>query len=109
MHYFFISLHICVTGGPLNDLQGARAIAEDMIKRLGMSEKLGLRVIREQESMFGGPGGASELGPNTLEAVDAEIKVLLNSSYSRAQKILQVDIALHLAIQYISVKFRQKD
>ena len=55
-----------------------------------------------QESLFGSPGGASELGPNTLEAVDAEIKVLLNSSYSRALKILQVHIAFPLAMQQIS-------
>jgi len=78
-----------ITGGASQDLKNATAIAEDMVKRLGMSEKLGLRVVREQESFFGSPGGASELGPNMLEAVDAEIKVLLNSSYSRAMKILQ--------------------
>jgi len=77
-----------ITGGASNDLEQANGIAEGMIKRLGMSEKLGLRVIREQEGIFGS-GGASELAPNTLEAVDAEIKGLLNSSYSRAQKILQ--------------------
>ena len=95
----------------MSDLQGANAIAEDMIKRLGMSEKLGLRVIREQESFFGSPGGASELGPNTLEAVDAEIKGMLNSSYSRAHKILQVGVSLPIAIavRQISVKFEQKD
>ena len=80
---------IYFAGGASNDLEQANGIAEGMIKRLGMSEKLGLRVIREQEGIFGS-GGASELAPNTLEAVDAEIKGLLNSSYSRAQKILQV-------------------
>ena len=61
-----------------------------MVKQLGMSDKLGLRVVREQEGPFGSSGGVGELGPSTIEAVDAEIKGLLNSSYSRAQKILQV-------------------
>ena len=84
------------SGGASADLQSGTAIAEAMVKQLGMSEKLGLRVIREQEGFFGSPGGGSDLGPNTHEAVDAEIKTLLNTSYTRAFKILQVEIRLAL-------------
>ena len=35
-----------ITGGASHDLEGATAIAEAMVKKLGMSEKIGLRVIR---------------------------------------------------------------
>ena len=35
-----------ITGGASSDLQSATNIAENMVKALGMSEKIGLRVVQ---------------------------------------------------------------
>jgi ATP-dependent Zn protease len=47
-----------ITGGASHDLQGATAIAEAMVKKLGMSEKIGLRVIPDAQG-FAGRGQVS--------------------------------------------------
>ena len=47
-------------------------IAESMVKKLGMSEKVGLRVFEDNPN--GGPlSAASELGPATCELIDSEV------------------------------------
>jgi ATP-dependent Zn protease len=63
----------------------ASRMADYMVKKLGMSEKLGLRVIPDP----GGYSGAADISPNTHEVIDSEIKCLLNSSYSRACAVLR--------------------
>ena len=50
-----------------------------MVKRLGMSEKVGLQTV----------GDKRELGPGMAELVNDEIKKILEDSYERAKKILQ--------------------
>ncbi len=43
-----------------------------MVKKLGMSEKVGLRVFEDNPN--GGPlSAASELGPATCELIDSEV------------------------------------
>ena len=49
-----------------------------MVKRYGMSEKVGLRSV----------GKELELSPGMSELIDKEIKRILQESYERARKIL---------------------
>ena len=76
-----------ITGGASHDLEGATAIAEAMVKKLGMSEKIGLRVIPDNNQGFGGRG--LDLGPATTELIDNEVSRLLNDSYKRAFALLK--------------------
>ena len=72
-----------VTGGASADLSSASNISEAMIKELGMSDKLGLRVYSER-SLANGLVGDSIKG-----VIDEEVNVLLNEGYKRAQSILK--------------------
>merc|ERR1719295_1701438 len=38
-----------ITGGASSDLFSCTRVAEDMVKKLGMSEKIGLRVVQKDE------------------------------------------------------------
>ena len=58
-----------------------------MVKKLGMSEKIGLRVIHDSQ---GFAGRSQELGPATTELIDTEVTRLLNESYKRAFGLLKV-------------------
>ncbi len=82
-----------VTGGASADLQSATSIAELMVKKLGMSEKIGLRVFADGPTdpamAAAGLSVASELGPGTAELIDAEVNRMLDESYKRAAAILR--------------------
>lgn len=73
-------------GGAYSDLQKATSDAEMMVKQLGMSEKLGLRVIPDKQAFN---EGGTDLGPAMAELVDSEINRLLQESYKRAVSILK--------------------
>ena len=70
-----------VTTGALSDFKSATNIATQMVKSLGMSEKVGVRVFDEEKS----PGVSS----STQEMLDQEIKKMLQESYDRAKSILK--------------------
>lgn len=63
-------------------MENATRVAEVMVRKLGMSEKIGLRVFADNAS-------ASELGPGTAELIDAEVNRMLDESYKRAAAILR--------------------
>lgn len=67
-----------VTGGSSSDLESASGIAEVMVKNLGMSEKIGLRVYQDDKT-----------SPGTKEAIDTEISLLLTDAYKRASHIIK--------------------
>lgn len=67
-----------ITGGASSDLHQATKISEAMVKHLGMSEKIGLRVVQRDE-----------MAPGSVELMDVEINKTLNESYKRAQNILK--------------------
>jgi ATP-dependent metalloprotease len=74
-----------VTGGASSDLSMATNIAEEMVKRLGMSDKIGLRVYKEQS--LNERGGL--LGDATNSMIDDEVNTYLADSYKRASCILK--------------------
>merc|ERR1719228_599833 len=69
-----------ITGGASGDLQSASNVSEYMVKKLGMSEKVGLRIYNDREN--------DNQSSTSKEMIDAEINQLLNESYKRAMNIL---------------------
>jgi len=69
-----------ITGGASGDLQSASNVSEYMVKKLGMSEKVGLRIYNDREN--------DNQSSTSKEMIDAEINQLLNESYKRSLNIL---------------------
>jgi len=69
-----------VTTGASSDLQMATRVATAMVMHSGMSEKVGLRVFSDASD--------DKLSSSQREAIDSEIKRLLQESYERARGIL---------------------
>jgi ATP-dependent metalloprotease len=67
-----------VTSGAESDFAQATNLAEAMVTRYGMSEKLG-RVVYERESQ----------SPGTRTIIEQEIKLLLDESYEKARSVLR--------------------
>lgn len=76
-----------------------------MVKDWGMSEKVGLRTIEGAKGLV----PSENLGPNTVEAVDAEIKKILNDSYERAKSILKAHAKEHKALAEALLKYETLD
>lgn len=94
-----------ITSGASSDLKQATSIATHMVKDWGMSEKVGLRTIEGPK----GFGQGDSLGPNTVEAVDAEIKKILSDSYERAKAILKKHSKEHKALAEALLKYETLD
>ncbi|XP_014215977.1 ATP-dependent zinc metalloprotease YME1 homolog isoform X2 [Copidosoma floridanum] len=75
-----------VTSGASSDFMHATQIAEAMVKKYGMSEKVGFRVYKERME-FGDDDGSYSSG--TKEVIDNEVKRLLQESYDRAKSLLK--------------------
>ena len=82
-----------VTTGASNDIQRATQMAHNMVKKWGLSEKLGpLQYDDEQEEVFlGRTAGntAKVLSLETTKAIDEEVRSIIDSSYSKAYEILK--------------------
>jgi len=74
-----------ISTGASNDIQVATNIAKDMITTYGMSETLGPISINTDQD----PYELQLLGETFTDAIGAEIKVLLDTAYQRAQIILK--------------------
>ncbi|XP_017865667.1 PREDICTED: ATP-dependent zinc metalloprotease YME1 homolog isoform X2 [Drosophila arizonae] len=94
-----------ITSGASSDLKQATSIATHMVKDWGMSEKVGLRTIESPKGLSAG----DSLGPNTVEAVDAEIKRILSDSYERAKAILKKHAKEHKALAEALLKYETLD
>lgn len=75
-----------VTTGCEDDLRKANMLATKMVKDFGMSEKIGMRVVREEESQS--QIVLSSFSDATSELVEKEISRLLEESKQRVRKIL---------------------
>jgi cell division protease FtsH len=71
-----------VTSGAADDLQRATGIAEEVVKRFGMSERVGLRVLVDRAGRT--PPHSEQLAA----AVDDEIHSLLDAAYATAGDLL---------------------
>ncbi|MCD6046387.1 MAG: ftsH [Gammaproteobacteria bacterium] len=89
-----------VTTGASNDIQRATEIARNMVTKWGLSERLGPLMYGEDEGeVFLGHSVTKrkEVSEETANAIDEEIRAIVDRNYQRAYKILTDDIEkLHL-------------
>jgi cell division protease FtsH len=86
-----------ITSGAYNDLMQVTGMARAMVMDYGMSEKLGLLVYRRRgqpsrENPF--PIQEDVYGEKTAEAIDAEVKRIVDECYAHAKSILQAEFDL---------------
>jgi ATP-dependent metalloprotease len=98
--------HEKITSGASSDLKQATAIASHMVKEWGMSEKVGLRTVEDNNKSLVNVNG---LGPQTNELMDSEIKRLLQESYDRAKAILKLHNKEHVALAEALIKYETLD
>ena len=73
-----------ISTGASNDIEVATNIAKDMITKYGMSEKLGPISINTEQD----PYELQMLGERFGDAIGAEVKVLLDTAYAKAQSLI---------------------
>lgn len=74
-----------ISTGASNDIEVATGIAKDMITKYGMSDNLGpISVDTEKD-----PYQLQLFGEKFSDAIGAEVKIILDSSYAKAQEILR--------------------
>ena len=81
-----------MTTGAANDFERATEIARKMVMRWGMTDALGTRVYGDNDSeVFLGRDVMTHknLSDSTAEAVDTEIRRIIDGQYERARKILE--------------------
>ncbi len=82
-----------VSTGAQNDLHRVTSIARDMVKEYGMSDRLGpIAYEKERRPLFiGAPsmiGGEREYSEETAQAIDEEVKKIIEGTYERVRTIL---------------------
>ena len=81
-----------ITTGASNDLQRATELADKMVTSYGMSEVLGPLAYQKQQNQFlGGMEMARNVSPATSEAIDKEIKVIVENAHTKALAILHAN------------------
>ncbi len=79
-----------VTSGASSDIQQITKIARAMVTQFGMSDELGnIDYANEQQTYLGPSGPGSQLGPDTQEKIDIEVRKIVDEGYVTAKKILK--------------------
>jgi len=80
------------TTGAESDIEQATGLAQRMVTRWGMSERLGLVQLAPRESPYlTGPmgyGGAKPFSEATAAAIDAEVRAILHEGHEEAMRLL---------------------
>jgi cell division protease FtsH len=79
-----------ITTGPSNDLQVATGLARAMVTRWGMSDEIGPVALESDggRTMFGGKSVDGDMSEATHAIVNAEVKNIMETGLSRAEKVL---------------------
>jgi cell division protease FtsH len=79
-----------VSTGASNDIEKATAIAHGMVTSYGMSESLGPLALGQRESTgyIGSPGEGRMYSERVAEAIDAEVRGLIDAGMGQAEQIL---------------------
>ena len=81
-----------MTTGASNDFERATQIAREMVTRYGMSDELGPMVYGENEGeVFLGRSITTHknVSESTMQKVDAEIRLIIDTQYGLARKLLE--------------------
>ncbi|MGE0114116.1 MAG: ATP-dependent zinc metalloprotease FtsH [Steroidobacteraceae bacterium] len=101
-----------VTTGASNDIERATEIARNMVTKWGLSDKLGpLSYAEEEGEVFLGRQMTQhkQISDVTANAIDAEVRRLIDSNYAHAKQILEANIdKLHKMSQAL-IKFETID
>ena len=78
-----------VTSGASNDIQVATSMAHKMVCECGMSRLGPLKFHRSSQTAFSNPGNEGmNYSEETAEAIDSEVKRIIDENYEVAKKIL---------------------
>jgi cell division protease FtsH len=85
------------TTGAENDMQQATSIVRQMVTRWGMSDRLGPVALAQRDNGFldpadaeaGRPGAWRPYSDDTARLIDAEVRRILDESYSEATRLLR--------------------
>jgi len=81
-----------ISTGASNDIKQATAIAQNMVRSWGMSERLGpLSYAKNDDQIFLGKdiGQSRDYSEDTARIIDEEISRLVNTAYEKARTVLQ--------------------
>lgn len=96
-----------ITTGASNDLQRATDLAERMVRSYGMSKVLGPLAFEEQRAMFLGEGTVQRsISEETAQAIDREVKEIVETAHHTALEILKANRDL---LETISKKLLEKE
>ena len=101
-----------VTTGASNDIERATSIARKMVTQWGLSTKMGPLLYAEDDGqVFLGRGVAQnkQMSDETMRAIDAEIRNVIDSNYSRAYKILEENIDILHSMKDALMKYETLD
>jgi cell division protease FtsH len=79
-----------ITTGAVNDLERATKLARAMVTRYGFSKTLGLRSFGEEQGnpYLGNMGETRDYSESVAQAIDQEIREILDKAYQRAKDIV---------------------
>ena len=94
-----------MTNGASNDIERATAIARAMVTQYGMSDKLGMVTLSQQQSRYLGGGSSLTCSEATAEEIDAEVRRIVEEGHQRAlQTIKENRFKLHEIAHYLQKK-----
>ncbi len=100
-----------VTTGASNDIQRSTELATNMVKKWGLSSKVGPLTFTEEEgSGFLGQGHSEKpVSSSTAEMIDAEIKSIIDRNYNRSKDILNSKIDILHAMAKALIEYETID
>jgi cell division protease FtsH len=101
-----------VTTGASNDIERATEIARNMVTKWGLSDKLGPLTYAEDEGeVFLGRSVTQHksVSDDTAQAIDKEIREIIDGNYKRAKEILVKDLAILHTMADALIKYETLD
>lgn len=94
-----------VTTGASDDIRKATQIARAMVTQYGMTERFGMVALGEQRSRYLGGGDTITCSEGTAEAVDDEVRRIINEGHEAARQTLRDNrFKLHEIAHYLQRK-----
>ena len=99
-----------VTTGASNDIERASSIARNMVTQWGFSENLGPLNYGQDENAMGYTGGqAKMISDVTTQAINDEVRVLIERNFDRAKDILNENVDILHAMTDALMKYETLD